>query len=187
MWVCPLQAIVIAFEIDERTVQRWREQAGGHCKAFHEEQVTQQKRDLLQVQADEMYVKLQKRVVLWMAMALCIPTRLRLGGVIASSRDQTMLAKLASMIKRCALCAPILLITDGFKGYVKTWQNTFREPKKTGKQGRPQLIAWSQVVIAQMVKPYKKGRVIGIDQRLIQGTVSQLMTLMPEECKISTA
>jgi transposase-like protein len=76
-WGCPLQAIVVAFQLDERTVQSWQEQAGLHCEQFHEECVTQQSMDLGQVQADEVYVKLQKRLVVWMAMALCIPTRLQ--------------------------------------------------------------------------------------------------------------
>lgn len=184
---CPLQAIVAAFEIDERTVHRWREEAGTHCQAFHEVQVTNQMMDLGQVQADEMYVKLQKRLVLWMAMAMCVPTRLWLGGVLSSSREQGLLQKLAILVKRCALCAPILLVTDGWRGYVKTWQQAFRDPKHTGKRGRPFLLARPQVVIAQMVKQYKKGRVIGIDPRLMQGTLAELMGLLPEECKISTA
>ena len=143
--------------------------------------------DLVEVQADEMYVKLQKRCVLWMAMALCIPTCLWLGGVLAHSRDQTMLQKLAAQVKGCALLAPILLITDGFKGYVKVWRDAFREPEQTGKRGRPRLVAWPQVVIAQMVKQYHKGRVVGIDQRLMQGNLPQLLALLPEERKISTA
>ena len=184
---CPLQAIVKAFEIDERTVQRWREEAGAHCQAFHEVQVTEQTMDLVQVQADEMYVKLQKRLVVWMAMAMCVPTRLWLGGVLCSSREQGLLQKLAAMVKRCAKCAPILLVTDGWRGYIKTWQQAFRDAEHTGTRGRPLLLARPQVVIAQMVKQYKKGRVIGIDQRLIAGTLPELMGLLPEECKISTA
>lgn len=184
---CPLQAIVQAFEIDERTVQRWRAEAGQHCQAFHEEKVTQQTMDLKQVQADEMYVQLQKRLVVWMAMAMCIPTRLWLGGVLSSSREGGLLKKLARMVKRCAQAAPILLVTDGWRGYIKTWQQAFRDAEPTGKRGRPALLARSGVVIAQMVKQYQKGRVIGIDQRLIQGTLPQLMGLLPEECKISTA
>lgn len=186
-WGCPLQAIVAAFQIDERTVHRWREQAGLHCQQFHDVAVTQQTMPLKQVQADEMYVKLQKRLIVWMAMALCVPTRLWLGGIVAPSRNQTMLQQLATKVKRCARQAPILLITDGFRGYIKTWQNAFREPQPTGKRGRPRLVAWAEVVIAQMVKRYHKGRVMGIDQRLIQGSLQQLMTLLPEECKISTA
>ncbi len=35
----------------------------------HEVHVTHQTMDLVQVQADAMYVKLQKRLVVWMAMA----------------------------------------------------------------------------------------------------------------------
>lgn len=186
-WGCPLQALVAAFHIDERTLHTWREQAGAHCERFHEERVTHQPMNLMQVQADEMYVKLQKRRVLWMAMALCIPTRLWLGGVLAASRDKSMLQHLATKVKSCAKCAPILLITDGFRGYVKAWQAAFREPEQTGKVGRPRLVAWADVVIAQMVKQYRKGRVVGIDQRLLQGSLSQLMALLPEECKISTA
>lgn len=184
---CPLQAIVAAFEIDERTVSSWRAEAGQHCQAFHEEQVTRQTMNLGQVQADEMYVKLQKRLVLWMAMALCVPTRLWLGGVLAPSREQSLLQKLAEKVKRCAQAAPILLVTDGFRGYVKTWQQAFRDPEHTGKRGRPALMARSQVVIAQRVKQYKKGRVVGIAQRLMVGTLPELRGLLPEECKISTA
>ncbi len=186
-WDCPLQAIVAAFHRDERTVQRWREETGKHCEMFHEVQVLHQARDLVQVQVDEMYVKLQKRLVVRMAMALCVPTRLWLGGVLARSRDQAMLQQLATQVKRCALLAPIFLITDGFRGYVKAWQDAFREPKRTGKRGCPSLLACSDVMIAQMVKQYHKGRVIGIDQRLLQGTRQQRRSLLPEECKISTA
>src|SRR5579871_4078791 len=38
-----------------------------------------------------------------------------------------------------------------------------------------------------MVKQYHKGRVIGIDQRLLQGSLQQRLSLFPDECKISTA
>ena len=30
---CPLQAIVAAFHLDERTVMDWQERAGRHCSA----------------------------------------------------------------------------------------------------------------------------------------------------------
>ena len=29
---CPLQAIVHAYDLDERTVARWRDRAGSHCQ-----------------------------------------------------------------------------------------------------------------------------------------------------------
>src|SRR5689334_11589147 len=49
---CPLQAIVRAFEIDERTVARWQKKAGAHCQGLHERLVQDQPRDLGFVQAD---------------------------------------------------------------------------------------------------------------------------------------
>src|SRR5262245_25040058 len=33
---CPLQAIVAAFDLDERTVASWRDRAGAHCQAVQE-------------------------------------------------------------------------------------------------------------------------------------------------------
>ena len=36
---CPLQAIVMAFDLDERTVRNWHERAGKHCQQVHEKMV----------------------------------------------------------------------------------------------------------------------------------------------------
>ena len=35
---CPVQAIVHALEVDERTVARWQERAGAHGRRVHEEE-----------------------------------------------------------------------------------------------------------------------------------------------------
>src|SRR5215471_20396330 len=53
---CPVQAIVHALDLDERTVARWQERAGAHCQKVHEDQVVQGKLDLVHVQADEIRV-----------------------------------------------------------------------------------------------------------------------------------
>src|SRR5688572_12374864 len=65
---CPLQAICMAFGLDERTVSNWRERAGIHCEAVHQHLV-EKPRNLGQVQADELRVKEQGGIV-WMAMAI---------------------------------------------------------------------------------------------------------------------
>lgn len=184
---CPLQAIVHAFDLDERTVKAWQDKAGGHCERVHTALVTEQTMHLQQVQADEMYVKLQRRRVVWMALALCVPTRLWLGGVASVQRDKHLLAALAAKVKACARFGPLLLVTDGLTSYVGVWQRAFRTPVHTGKPGRPRLLCWPGIVIGQMVKQYQKGRVVGIAQRLVQGTLAQLLELLPEENKISTA
>ena len=53
---CPLQAIVVAFGYDERTVAAWWTRAGRQGQAV-QEPLVEQPRDLGQVQADEIRVK----------------------------------------------------------------------------------------------------------------------------------
>lgn len=47
---CPVQAIVQAFGIDERTVRNWWQRAGVHCQVFHERLPDQNQLELGQVQ-----------------------------------------------------------------------------------------------------------------------------------------
>ena len=68
---CPLQAIVAAFGLDERTVRQWQTRAGRHCQKAHAAIVQQGRVDLGHVQADELWVKLVAKRV-WMAMALAL-------------------------------------------------------------------------------------------------------------------
>src|SRR6266436_4854741 len=75
---CPLQAIVVAFGYDERTVASWVARAGDQGQAV-QEHLVEQPRDLGQVQADEIRVKKQGGIV-WMALAMMVKTRLWLGG-----------------------------------------------------------------------------------------------------------
>ncbi len=49
---CPVQAIVHAFELDERTVANWRDRAGNHCHQVHQAVVQRGQLDLIHVQAD---------------------------------------------------------------------------------------------------------------------------------------
>src|SRR5919109_244216 len=71
---CPLQAIVVAFRLDERTVADWWARAGQQGQAV-QASLVEQPRDLGQVQADEIRVKHQGGIV-WMALAMRVKTRL---------------------------------------------------------------------------------------------------------------
>ena len=84
---CPVRAVVEAFCLDERTVRSWQIKAGRQCEQVHTRLVTDKPGQMPQVQADEMRLRCQKRVV-WRAMALCVSTRLWLGGVVSSQRDK---------------------------------------------------------------------------------------------------
>src|SRR5438132_11637219 len=86
---CPLQAIVHAFGLDERTVAAWRDRAGVHCQHVHQAEVEQGNLDLVQVQADEIRVK-GRKMIAWMGLSLMVSTRLWLGGGVSLRRDSSL-------------------------------------------------------------------------------------------------
>src|SRR5207244_12522422 len=77
---CPIQAIVQAFSLDERTVASWRDRAGKHCHQVHEALVQQEQLDLVQGPPDEIRVKGYKMIA-WMGLAMMVSWRCWLGGV----------------------------------------------------------------------------------------------------------
>ena len=99
---CPIQAIVHAFGLDERTVASWRDRAGHHCQLVHQALVEQETLDLVHVQADEIRVK-GRRLTVWMGLALMVSTRLWLAGVVSSTRDTGLADCLLRQVRRCAV------------------------------------------------------------------------------------
>ncbi|MBD3252050.1 DDE-type integrase/transposase/recombinase [Candidatus Uhrbacteria bacterium] len=175
---CPVQAIVQAFEWDERTVRSLQEQAGQHCEELHA-QLVEQPRDLGQVQADEIWVKAQG-VILWLAMAMQVSTRLWLGGAVSAHRDQHLIRAVIEHVRACALCRPLLFCVDGLSSYLTAIRTVFREPLPTGKPGRPRLRPWDGIHIAQVVKRYARRRVVGIERRIVQGAEQTIQRLVQQ-------
>jgi len=173
---CPLQAIVAAFGLDERTVQHWQARSGEHCQRVHEHLV-ERPRDLGQVQADEIRAKVQGGI-LWMAMAIQVQTRLWLGGTLSTARDRRLIVALMQQIRHSALCRPLLFCVDGCAAYVRAIRYVFREPVRHGKRGRPRLRPWDDIAIAQVVKQYAHKHVIAIMRRIVQGTQAHIDTLL---------
>lgn len=162
---CPPAAIEKTYDLDERTVADWQQSAGAHCQAVHEHMLKPM--DLKQVQADELRVKAQGGI-LWMALALCVTTRLWLGGVVSEHRDKYLIRAMAHKVRACALCRPLLVVFDGFAAYVKEFCNAFRSPLHTGTRGRPALIKWPCVIFGQIVKSRRGRRLREITRRLIE-------------------
>jgi transposase-like protein/IS1 family transposase len=172
---CPVQAIVVAFGFDERTVAAWGARAGRQGQAV-QEHLVEQPRDLGQVQADEIRVKKQGGIV-WMALAMMVKTRLWLGGEVSEQRDMPLIRRLIERVKRCAARRPLLVCTDGLVSYIRAIRETFREPAHTGQGGRPRLRPWRNVLIAQVVKRYERRRVVETERRIIDGTPARVETL----------
>src|SRR5437588_8004048 len=111
---CPIQAIVQAYGLDERTVADWRDRAGKHCKQVHEALVQQGQLDLIHVQADEIRVK-GRKMIAWMGLAMMVSTRLWLGGVVQIPRDRKLADRLLSQVRACSQPLRALLVcTDGW-------------------------------------------------------------------------
>lgn len=183
---CPRQAIVAAFGLDERTVATWQKRAGEHCEGVHNALV-QTPQNLPCVQADEIRVRAKKRQVFWMAMALCVRSRLWLGGVVSSRRDKSLARKIAQKVRACSRTGALLVLTDGWPAYKDAFLRAFRLPVYTGKRGQPRQVAWPDFVLAQTVKWQEAGRVLGIRVCHLFGNVKQIVCLLPKEQVLNTA
>jgi transposase-like protein/IS1 family transposase len=178
---CPIQAIVQAFGLDERTVADWRDRAGTHCKRVHEAVVHQGHLDLIHVQADEIRVK-GRKMIAWMGLAMMVSTRLWLGGVVQITRDRKLADRLLSQVRACSQPLRALLVcTDGWAAYPGSIRRAFREKvKKTVGRGRSCLVTWPELVIATVIKRTEKKRVVEITRRLTQGVLCAAQHLLEQ-------
>jgi transposase-like protein len=197
---CPPMAIVHAFGIDERTVLSWQKRGGTHCRKIQEAEVEAGKIDLEHVQADELYVKTVKPPAdeetdgsesedagsagsaggssrsgrVWMAMAICVPSRLWLGGVVSERRDQSLIDQLVARVRRAASSLSVLVCVDGLASYVGGFKKAFRVPVRTGKVGRPRLVPAEGFLMGQVVKRYQGRHIASVCQRVVVGRIEAI-------------
>lgn len=176
---CPLQAIVHAFGLDERTVASWRDRAGQHCQKLHQAVVEQASLDLQHVQADEIRVK-GRRIIAWMGLAMMISTRLWLAGAVSLTRDSRLADRLLAQVRRCAVAMrSLLLCTDGWAAYPASIRRAFREKvKRTLGRGRSALVGWPDLLIATVIKHPKHKRVVAVTRRMTQGSIERAQELL---------
>lgn len=158
---CPVQAIVVAFGLDERTVTAWLHRAGDHGARVHEAVVPTGQIEGGQVQADEIRVKVCRGRA-WQAMALAVPSRRWLGGELGATRDGTLLTALSRRVAAAALSTALLVCVDGFSAYVGA--------VRTGRPGRPRLVLPETVLLAQVVKSHQGRRLVDVTRRVVFGT-----------------
>lgn len=167
---CPVQAIVHAFGLDERTVADWRDRAGVHCQHVHQRLIEQGQLDLVHVQADEIRVKGCKMMA-WMGLSMMVSTRLWIAGVVQHSRDRSLADRMLAQVRRCAAALrPLLVLTDGWNAYPGSIRRAFREKvKRTTGVGRACLQVWPQLHIGRVIKHTKKKRVVEVTRHMAHG------------------
>jgi transposase-like protein/IS1 family transposase len=176
---CPLQAIVHTFELDERTVANWRDRAGFHCEKVHKDKIEQGKLDLIHVQADEIWVKARGSIA-WMGLAIMVPTRLWVAGVVSQTRDRKLADHLLQQVRRCSktLC-DLLICTDGWSPYPNSIRRAFREKiKRAGKRGRCALEVWSGLHIGTVIKRTVNKHLKEVIRQMSHGNLEKAMDIL---------
>lgn len=190
---CPVQAIVQAYGLDERTVADWRDRAGRHCERVHQALVEQEGLDLEHVQADAIRGK-GCGMIFWLGMAMMVGTRLWLGGVVSPQRNRALADRLLGRVRRCARAGcRVLVITDGWRAYPKAILRAFRtKVARTGRGGRSALQVWETLGIAVVIKHTTQQGVpvFSLTRRILRGTtafVAQQLTASQGGLWINTA
>jgi len=178
-WGCPIQAIVQTYKVDERTVADWQQRAGLHCEKVHQDQIEQGKLDPKQAQADELRIK-ARGVILWMAMAMVVPTRLWVAGAVSKTRDSNLIDRLMYQVRRCCLdLCSILICTDGFAAYPKSILRAFRKTVKNPYGlGAPRKVVWPELQIGTVIKRTVKRRLKEVIRQVTYGTIEQAQKLL---------
>jgi hypothetical protein len=110
-----------------------------------------------------------------MAMAMMVATRLWLGGVVSTKRDQALIEKLVDLVRRCAVFAPLLVMVDGFASYVDAFKMAFRFEVHLGGVGRSRKLHWPDFVLGQVIKEKVGKRLVGIKVKVAHGCGGDLM------------
>ena len=138
---CPVQAIVRAYGLDERTVASWRDRAGKQCQRVHQAIVERDSStDPCTSRRDPGE---SASMVAWMGLAMMVSTRLWLGGVVSRTRDTSLAGRLLQQVRACSQAACALLVcTDKLAGVPNSIKRAFRDKvKRTAGCGRASLQA----------------------------------------------
>jgi transposase-like protein len=177
---CPVQAIVQAFSLDERTVAAWRDRAGQHCQHLHEAIIEQGKLDLVHVQADEIRVK-GRAMIAWMGLAMIVSTRLWVAGALSSEPGQG--------VGRCVAHAgppnsPKAAPSAGLDRRLErvSQQHSARVSRKGQAHARPRQSVrgrvWPDLQIGTVIKHTEKKRVVEITRTMAHGCLERAEHLL---------
>jgi IS1 family transposase/transposase-like protein len=203
-----IRAVARVFETDPNTILGWLVEAADHLEAFSRHFVHDL--DVEQVQMDELFALLnavkagevsERQAIkhlsqsphwVWIAMD---PVCKLILAVDVGERTLAMVQRLVHQIKRVLAphCAPLFL-TDGFREYLTAlvthygrWLQPERRQAK-GPQPQPRWMPLPQLLYAQVVKHYRRRRIVGVKHRVIFGAATTIKSILAKRgWKINTA
>ena len=185
-----IRATARGFEVDPNTVLRWLVEAAEQLRAFsayflcdlHVEQLQLDAlyavlRDLKagEISDDEAMKRLERsRHWVWTALD---PTSKLLVVVDVGTRTLAMAQRVVHQVTQGLTpgCVPLLL-TDGFKEYrtaILTHFGHWMQPERRQDKGprpKPRWMPLPQLLYAQVVKSYRRRRLVGVTHRVVFGT-----------------
>jgi hypothetical protein len=97
------------------------------------------------------------------------PTRFIIAWSFGASEDEAAPSVVATTRERTAGRQGVPWVSDGRKVYRQEVRRTYRDPQRTGKPGRPPLVATPGIGLTQAVKRRRQGRVVRVEVRQVMG------------------
>jgi len=195
-----IRAVARVFEVDPNTVLQWLIEAADHLQAFsryflHHIHVSQVQLDelfalLSAVKADEVSeaeaIERLSRSPHWVWVALDPVTKLLLTldvGDRTLAMAQAVVHQVAQVL--APDCVPLFL-TDGFKEYTTALLTYFGQwvqpPRRqaTGPVPKPRWMPLPHLLYAQVVKKYRRRRLVGVRHRVVFGTLARVTQVLAQ-------
>lgn len=193
-----IRAVARVFETDANTVLRWLVEAADHLEAFSHHFLYDL--DVEQVQMDELFallsavkdgevseqqaIKRLSRSPNWVWVAMDPVYKLILA-VDVGDRTLAMAQRLVHQVTKvlASHCAPLFL-TDGFREYLTAlvthyghWIQPERRHDK-GPQPKPRWMPLPGLLYAQVVKRYRRRRIVGVKHRVVFGAAQTIESIL---------
>jgi IS1 family transposase len=203
-----IRATARVFEVDPNTVLQWLVEATEQLKAFTNYFLCNV--HVTQLQLDELYALLRgvkdgeiseanalmrlepSRPWVWTAID---PVSKLLLAIEVGPRTVEMAQRVVHQVAQrlASTCVPLWL-SDGFKGYLPAILGHFgawHQPKRQRAQGpapKPRWLPLPGLLYAQVIKQYRRRRVVGVTHRIVFGTLEAVQAVLaPLGCQINTA
>jgi IS1 family transposase len=193
-----IRATARVFEVEPNTVLHWLMEAAEHLRAFSCYFLCDG--HVQQVQLDELYAVLSavregqlreeeaiqrlSRSPHWVWTAIDPQSKLLLA-ITIGPRTQAMAQRIVHQVREVLApgCIP-LFVTDGFKEYMSALLSHFGswvQPERRQAQGpvpKPRWMPRPELLYAQVVKSYRRRRLVGVTHRVVFGTCEAVQQVL---------